>query len=267
MLLRTADILKLVPEFMRKDDAVKGLAAAVNKLIREPGARVKTIRVWDQIDNLDDVQLDELAYEFDIDWYSSSLPLENKRAVVKIADLVHSRRGTKWAVEQLITAYISPGSVAEWSDSGYINPKPFHFSVYTSNRHVTSETLQEFMAIAKVAMSVRSRLDGVYFSDKYGGTVVAIEGRTTPYFFTSNKCGTIPRPGTIGGVFPQPAATAGENSEGYGFTSEQAGSIEAGVYPRAAYVSSISSAAVQASGAAAPGSFSIIKCGTAKCGA
>ena len=161
MRLSTADVLKLVPEFMRDDEAVKGLAAAVNKLIREPGQKVKTVRVWDQIDELDDAQLDELAYELDIDWYSSGLPLENKRAVIKISDLVHSRRGTKWAVEELISAYISPGFVEEWHEEGYVNPKPFHFSVYTSHRHVTDAILQEFKAIAKVAMSVRSRLDGV----------------------------------------------------------------------------------------------------------
>lgn len=189
MRLSTADILKLVPEFMRDDEAVIGLATAVNKLIRDPGGRAKTLRVWDQIDQLNDEQLDELAYELDIDWYTSSLPLENKRAVVKISDLVHSRRGTKWAVEQLISAYFSQGFVMEWSDDGYINPKPFHFSVYTSYRNVTDAILQEFRAIATVAMSVRSRMDGVYFSDTFGSKVATSKTEGV-YFFNSKKCGT-----------------------------------------------------------------------------
>ena len=100
--LDDVDVLKLVPEFMRNDAAVQGLAAAVNSLIKAPGARIKTARVWDQIDRLTGAQLDELAYELDIDWYDKDLPLENKRALVKSADLVHSRRGTKWAVEQVL---------------------------------------------------------------------------------------------------------------------------------------------------------------------
>ena len=199
MRIATADILKLIPEFMHDDEAVKGLAASVNKLIREPAQKIKTVRVWDQIDQLDDAQLDELAYELDIDWYNSSLPLENKRASIKISDLVHSRRGTKWAVEELITAYISTGFVMEWHEKGYVNPRPYHFSVFTNNRNVTDSMLKEFSNIAKVAMSVRSRLDGVYFSDTYGSEMVA--GHTIDaHFFTSKKCGTIPRPAVVGAV-------------------------------------------------------------------
>lgn len=189
MRLSSADVLKLVPEFMRGDEAVKGLATAVNALIREPSSRIKTNRVWDQIDELDDAQLDELAYELDIDWYASNLPIENKRAVVKISDLVHSRRGTKWAVEELISAYFSRGFVVEWHEDGYINPRPFHFIVYTSHRNVTDELLKEFSAIVKVAMSVRSRMDGVHFSDTFGSRMVAGE-KDGAHFFTSRKCGT-----------------------------------------------------------------------------
>jgi len=231
MRLSTADILKLLPEFMRDDEAVKGLGAAVNNLIKEPGQKFKTLRVWDQIDQLDHAQLDELAYELDIDWYSSSLPLENKRAVIKISDLVHSRRGTKWAVEELISAYFSPGFIMEWHDEGYINPRPFHFSVYTSHRQVTDAMLQDFMAIAKVAMSVRSRLDGVWFSDTFGSRIVA--GNTaSPYFFTSKKCGTVPRLAVVGGILNADAVTAG----------------------------------VVVTNAAGTNSVTLAKCGTTKCG-
>ena len=238
MRLSTADILKLVPEFMRDDEAVKGLAAAVNKLIREPGQKVKTVRTWDQIDELDHAQLDELAYELDIDWYSSGLPLENKRAVIKISDLVHSRRGTKWAVEELISAYISPGFVTEWHEEGYINPHPFHFSVYTSHRHVTDAILKEFNAVAKVAMSVRSRLDGVHFSDTFGSRMTA--GNTdTAFFFTPKKCGTIPRLAVVGKIMTDDGAVAGIDSTAARFESIETGTKATGTTPRNAVVGKI----------------------------
>lgn len=188
MRLDTVNILALLPEFMRDDEAVKGLAAAVNELIREPSKAIKTVRVWDQIDNLDDVQLDELAYELDIDWYSSSLPIENKRSIIKVSDLIHSRRGTKWAVEQLISTYFGEGFIQEWHEEGYVNPKPYHFTVYTTHRNVTDQLMQEFQALAKVAMSVRSRMDGVNFSDTFGSRIVA-GSSTGAHFFTSKKCG------------------------------------------------------------------------------
>ena len=189
MRLDTVDILALVPEFMRDDEAVKGLAAAVNELIREPAQMVKTVRVWDQIDQLNDAQLDELAYELDIDWYNSSLPIENKRSIIKVSDLIHSRRGTKWAVEQVISTYFVDGFIQEWHEEGYINPQPYHFTVYTTHRNVTDQLMQEFTALAKVAMSVRSRMDGVNFSDTFGSRIVA-GSQIDAHFFAAKMCGT-----------------------------------------------------------------------------
>lgn len=190
MRLSTADVMKLIPEFMRDDEAVKGLAAAVNELIREPGGKIKTVRVWDQIDELDDAQLDELAYELGIDWYSSGLPIENKRSIIKTSDLIHSRRGTKWAVEQLISSYFSTGFVKEWHEEGYTYPKPFHFTVYTSYRNVTDSLMKEFEAIASLAKSARSRMDGVNFSDTFGSRIVVGENDAA-FSFVSMKCGTL----------------------------------------------------------------------------
>ena len=189
MRLETADILALVPEFMRDDETVRALSAFVNKQIREISRKIKTERVWDQIDQMDDAQLDELAYELDVDWYNSSLPIENKRAIIKVSDMIHSRRGTKWAVEQLISTYFTTGFVSEWHEEGYVNPKPFHFTIYTSSRNVTDQLMQEFQTLAKVAMSARSRMDGVNFSDTYGSRIVA-GSRVTAHFFTSKECGT-----------------------------------------------------------------------------
>ena len=54
MKISDVDLLKLVPEFMRDDPAVKGLATAMSEILREPGAAAKTARVWDQIDSLTD---------------------------------------------------------------------------------------------------------------------------------------------------------------------------------------------------------------------
>ena len=189
MKLDTVDVLALVPEFMRNDEAVKAFATAVNHLIAKPSAKLKDARVWDQIDELSDEELDELAYELDIDWYNTSLPIENKRSIVKNSDLIHSRRGTKWAVEQLIESYFGTGFISEWFEEGYENPVPYHFTINTSNRNVTDELMKEFQAVAKVAMSVRSRLDRVNFSDSYVAPVVVAEFDSS-HTFVAPKCGT-----------------------------------------------------------------------------
>ena len=161
MKLADVDVLKLVPEFMRKDEAVLGLAAAVNKLIKEPGGKIKTARVWDQIDNLTSEQLDELAYELDIDWYDPALPIENKRALIKSADLVHSRRGTKWAVEQVLIDTFGSGTVKEWYE---YNGQPFHFRVSTDYPLDTQDIIEQFRKAVAVAMPCRSVLASIEFA-------------------------------------------------------------------------------------------------------
>ena len=109
------DFLRLLPAFMRDDEAAIALSKAMNKLISEPGSRIPSIRTWDEIDNMSEAELDELAWELDVDWYDSTgMSLEEKRETLKLAQQIKRKRGTKWAVERLISAYFGEGYVMEW---------------------------------------------------------------------------------------------------------------------------------------------------------
>jgi len=103
---------------MRDDEANIAFSKAVNKLIREPGSRTKLLRVWDQIDNLDHADLDELAWELDVTWYDSTAPLHVKRELIRNADKVHARMGTKWAVRQVVQDYMGSCELEEWFEYG-----------------------------------------------------------------------------------------------------------------------------------------------------
>ena len=128
MKLQNADILQLLPQFMRDDAAVQALASAVNKLISEPGGKVFHLREWDQIDTLSSEELDELAWEMSIEWYDTGMDLENKRAMIKAATLLKEKFGTKWAViEAVKNGYGSEPEISEWfeyeGDPGHFKAK------------------------------------------------------------------------------------------------------------------------------------------------
>ncbi|MBR1631717.1 MAG: phage tail protein I [Paludibacteraceae bacterium] len=128
MKLQNADILQLLPQFMRDDAAVQALASAVNKLISEPGGKVFHLREWDQIDTLSSEELDELAWEMSIEWYDTGMDLENKRAMIKAATLLKEKSGTKWAViEAVKNGYGSEPEISEWfeyeGDPGHFKAK------------------------------------------------------------------------------------------------------------------------------------------------
>lgn len=300
MRLSEIDILKLLPNFMKDDEANIALAKAVNKLVAEPGSKYKQQRLWDQIDNLDHKELDELAWEFNVDWYSSALDLQTKREIIKISDQVHKKRGTKWAVEQLISAYFGPGYVQEWFE--YDGP-PFEFKVLTTNKAVTDEMYQEFVRITQTAKNVRSHLEGIYYYGIY--TTPFTYGKTVePTVFPFVLCGTKPNPAFIGeirniealtrteiepvafdytrcgtvlaGTTPTAAiigvintidpVTVATNSETQAFEYAPCGTNKAGTTPAPAYVSQVYQAAASVSINSESADFDFVRCGTMRTG-
>ena len=144
MKLSDADILQLLPHFMRDDEAVKALAIAVNRLIRTPGSEIYRLREWDQIDNLTGDELDEMAWEMSIEWYDAGMDLEGKRATIKAATLLKEKSGTKWAVVEAVkAAYGVEPVITEWFDYA---GQPGHFRA-TLNANQTFDFAKILKAI------------------------------------------------------------------------------------------------------------------------
>ena len=98
MKLSNLDFLRLLPQFMRDDGAVKGLAVGINKLIPTLTASIERLSTWDHIDNLSESELDALAWELNILWYDTRASIDVKREVVRNSDKLYQHLGTKWAV-------------------------------------------------------------------------------------------------------------------------------------------------------------------------
>ena len=189
MKISELDFVRLLPAFMRDDEAVVALSKAVNRLIGEPGKRLSTIRTWDKIDELNEAECDELAWELDIDWYDSTgMSLAEKQEVIKLAQQIKRKRGTKWAVERLIAAYFGEGYVAEWYEIG---GAPFTFMVMTTSTQITAENYAKFVEAANYAKNERSHMVGIYYYWQQGpdpGVEYAASHVTHQYEF--EKCGT-----------------------------------------------------------------------------
>ena len=127
MNLENADILRLIPVFMRDDEAIIALSRAINELIRGPGSEVKRLREWDQIDNMSSEELDEMAWEMSLEWYDPTVSIESKRATLKAAKALKEKAGTKWAVTEAVrAAYGVAPEISEWFEYDGI---PDHFRV------------------------------------------------------------------------------------------------------------------------------------------
>lgn len=157
MRLSELQMIKLLPQWMREDETDKALAEATDKLFKEPAKRMATLRTWDQIDNLTDVELDELAWELNIDWYRSDFEIDRKRATIKQAAAIMAKRGTKWAVERLVETAFGVGIVQEWFEYG---GQPYFFKV-TTNATLTEDGMQIFLGMIERVKSARSHIDAI----------------------------------------------------------------------------------------------------------
>lgn len=149
------DMAKLLPKFMRSDEADTALAHAMDVLLADPANKAKILRKWDQIENMNDAQLDEMAWEFNIDWWDSSFSLETKRSVIKTCYRVHEKRGTKWAVEELITSAFGMGKVTEWFEYG---GDPYWFKIQTSAT-LTKNGMLYFLNMIDKVKNARSHVE------------------------------------------------------------------------------------------------------------
>ena len=107
------------------------------------------------VDDTDTAQLDEMAWEFNIDWWDSSFSLETKRSVIRTCYRVHEKRGTKWAVEELITSAFGMGKVTEWFEYG---GQPYWFKIQTSAT-LTKDGMLYFLNMIDKVKNARSHVE------------------------------------------------------------------------------------------------------------
>lgn len=161
MKLSNLEFIKLLPQFMRNDDAVRGLAAGIDSIVPQLAADIEKLSTWDRIDTLSEAELDELAWELNILWYDASAPIEVKRNIVRDSDKVYKKLGTKWAVENVINTYFGEGYVEEWFQYG---GDPGRFRVYSSNPTLNESKFAEFLSLLSKVKRASAKLDGVFIT-------------------------------------------------------------------------------------------------------
>ena len=158
MRLSDVETVRLLPAWEREDNAVKGLGKGTDDVVKALYARLKLLSRWNKIDELEDSVLDEMAYELNIPWYDSTAPLLTKREIIKKSDLVYSKLGTKYAIEQIISSYFGTGELQEWFEYG---GEPFHFKVLSDNPALVNENYELFLRLLNIAKRKSAHLDAI----------------------------------------------------------------------------------------------------------
>jgi len=179
--LETTSLLGILPPNLRSDPNISAAAKAIDVELQAITISIRKLSYFDRLDELTDEETDELAWQFHVDFYDPSLPLEQRRELVKNSFAWHRRKGTPSAIEELIATLFGDGRVEEWWQFG---GDPYTFRVITSNASVTTDLAQEFIAALNSVKNIRSHLESVIIEasesmDLYFGNVLNMTDNLT----------------------------------------------------------------------------------------
>lgn len=185
MRLNDLKFVKLLPVFMRQEADIVALATAMDHALRNSNGHLQTASTWNAIDQLSEKELDDLAWEFDVDWYDSGASRESKVAQIQAAQRVKKWKGTKWAVEAAVKALVGQATVLEWPEWG---GDPFTFKLAIKNASVTQDLFDRTLLVIDKVKNVRSIMTEAYYTeDHIVSLTIKAQEHTGPFFLP--KCG------------------------------------------------------------------------------
>ena len=89
MRINELDLMEFFPQYMREDKTAQGIAYAVTQVFKDIVINnIEKCNIYGRIGQLEENMLDELAWQFNIPEYISTLDLTAKRLVFCFADRV-----------------------------------------------------------------------------------------------------------------------------------------------------------------------------------
>ncbi len=148
----------LLPESIKQDEQVIAAAKALDNELQTIIEATRKLAFLETLDEQPEEIVDELAWQRHVDFYKPDLPLEQKKALVKNSKIMHMRKGTPAAVEDLIAAVFGEGKVVEWFEYG---GEPYHFKVVTNDYTLANERSEEFIKALNTVKNARSWLEKI----------------------------------------------------------------------------------------------------------
>ena len=156
-------IKELIPPDLLQDENIKALVEAVEPEFEKVKNEIVNVLIYPRIDELNEEDLDILAYQFHIEGYDLATDITEKRNLVKKAIELHRYKGTKYAVEKACEALNIKPIIKEWFEYG---GQPYYFKVDLSlnNKQITPELRNKLINFINEYRNERSWLEEIILS-------------------------------------------------------------------------------------------------------
>ena len=149
----------IIPSSIASDPRIQAMIDALDPELQSVSFDTREALIYSRIDELPEDVIDLLAWQFHVDFYEPiGLPMEIKRGLVKTSILVHKRKGTKWAVEELCGIVFGDTRVRPWFEYG---GQPYHFNISVDTTLPDQYAWEKFFLALDVTKSVRDWLDAI----------------------------------------------------------------------------------------------------------
>jgi len=186
----TINLLDILPASIREDPQVQAMAAAITPELQAVSANIaqcilipRVIKLQDPDYPLEfpDEVLDVLAWGIHVDFYEPDLAIEQKRELIRNSGAWHRRKGTKWAVEQVVSIVFPTAVVTEWFEYG---GEPFHFRLETDQTLAGDVDLDRLVRMINATKNTRSHLENVTIkrtiaNEQFYGAAISCWNTTT----------------------------------------------------------------------------------------
>lgn len=151
--------IDIVPESIRNDPQIQAACSAIDQELQAIYGDIPSICFIPNIEEQVAPLLDILAWQFHVDvWqgWDGALDNETKRQLILQSIQWHSKKGTKWAVEQMLKTVFKQGAVTEWFEYG---GRPYFFRIITKDDIVDPQKLLTVIQAVYAVKNERSWLD------------------------------------------------------------------------------------------------------------
>lgn len=157
---------QILPGSIASDKTVQDVAKAIGAKLQLINRQTELILLLPRLDELSEALVDELAWQYHVDFYDYQADIAKKRALVRNAIAWHRYKGTPAAVEEVCSAVFQSAKVFEWWEYG---GEPYHFQVRLIEEGIPDKRIIDNLERAiQVTKNTRSWLDGLsFYSELY----------------------------------------------------------------------------------------------------
>jgi len=198
---------KLLPYSLSQDPVLVAMFEALVIQLKEAYDEADLLYDLVNIDKLPEPLLDVIAYEKHVDFYDNQLTIEQKRELIKSSISWHRKKGTRWAVERVVSIVYPNANVYEWFE--YDGHK-YRFKIEVDEPFIANKDMKRLRELVEATKNKRSWLE--YIAIKMPQTqYIELESDHFHYPIYLPICGTFHCEGVPGAATDKALEMKSEN--------------------------------------------------------